>query len=585
MSKGKKGSGPPLTSGSAQPLEISGDNVSDTLAFSDEFLTDEAPDLRDVLASTSLDGLSNPYASGQGGWSFGAQDAASGNDQGSANTNPFTGGQTINPFTGVQDANVFSEAPYPASDGGATDPSPAPMPGSPPANANLTPDVLVPVSTDPVTQAAIDQDDAKALTQLWSQFTTQGAPANAPQADPVTYYWQGVVYDENGNAYNKFLSSLGDTSYYPYNSEAPSIHAFAPLDISTSQPAPPPNTPVPPQAQTSPVSPAPASPSDPFATPLSNSDNVTPSRPQPVGAGPTGAGPGVSPGISNEQQDEDNWSAAKSGMWDSAVDMVASLLNLGNPMAGPLPAEIASSLSFDPRISLDWAKSGPPAQTGDAARDAALRDNYRRGGWVAATISLASPFALEGLPASAALANSRLGALAGAGAEPALLGSLNQAGGGERALAQSKILIVGAESDLEFANASELSARGNSVTVVNPLETEPASAYQARGGDFRPINVEDVPEKFDYVHENYPQPILPGTSVGLDAAAARLNTLEPGGVLTTITENRDLADTYRIAAERAGMSFSQSEVVTNLPESPWVDPGEPRFFILIRNGL
>ena len=524
----------------------------------------------------------------QQGWSFGAQDAASWNDQGAGNPNPnaFTGGQNINPFTGGQDTDVFSEAQYPASAGGGfgTDTAQILPVSNPPANANVASDVLVPVNTDPVTQAAIAQDDAKAIAQIWSQFTNQSAPATAPQSDPVTYSWQGVVYDNNGNAYNKFLSSLGDTSYYPYNPDAAAIHVFAPLDLSTSQPAPPLNTPVPPQTQTSPVSPAPTSPSDPFATPLSNSADSAPSlsssHEQPPGTGTTGPGPG----ISNEQQDEDNWGAAKAGMWDSAVDVIANLLNLGNPMAGPLPADIANALSFDPRISLDWAKSGPPAQTGDATRDAALRDNYRRGGWVTDTISLAGPLALEGLAGSAALANSRLGALAGAGAEPAVLGSLTEAGGGGQALAQSKILIVGAESDLEFANASELSARGNTVTVVNPLETEPASAYQARGGDFRPINVQDVQEKFDYVHENYPQPIFPGTPEGIDLAEARLNTLEPGGVLTTITENPDLADTYKIAAERAGMSFSQSEVVTNLPASPWVGPGEPRFFILIRNG-
>jgi hypothetical protein len=70
-------------------------------------------------------------------------------------------------------------------------------------------------------------------------------------------------------------------------------------------------------------------------------------------------------------------------MWDSLVDMAQG---------------------FDLRllgISFDWAKFGPPAPTGNPARDAELLDNYRSGGWVTTTFSLAAPFAAEGVLSSA----------------------------------------------------------------------------------------------------------------------------------------------------------------------------------------
>jgi hypothetical protein len=91
-------------------------------------------------------------------------------------------------------------------------------------------------------------------------------------------------------------------------------------------------------------------------------------------------------------------------MWDSLVNMVQGLINVSH---APVP--------FAPKLSLDWAKAGPPAPTGDPARDAQLLDNYKSGGWVTTTITAALPFGAEGLLDSALAAFSKLPALEGMG--------------------------------------------------------------------------------------------------------------------------------------------------------------------------
>jgi hypothetical protein len=145
----------------------------------------------------------------------------------------------------------------------------------------------------------------------------------------------------------------------------------------------------------------------------------------------------------------------------------------------------------------------------------------------------------------------------------------------------SRVLLVGAENELEFANAQELQARGNDVTVVNPARSEAAQAFQANGGTFVQGNVQDLPGQYDFVHENFPQPILPNTPVGIAEAQARINVLAPGGRLTVITENPDLANTYRIAAQLEGVSFSQSSFPGPLPTSSWVGESATRYLLLL----
>ena len=113
------------------------------------------------------------------------------------------------------------------------------------------------------------------------------------------------------------------------------------------------------------------------------------------------------PDISAEGRDEENWTAAWHGMWDSSLpSLVQTIFNIASEIAILAPA---------PTSLTDWAKFGPPAPTGDPARDNELLDNYQRGGWVTTVVSLASPFASEGILDSAAIASTKLPALVGTG--------------------------------------------------------------------------------------------------------------------------------------------------------------------------
>jgi hypothetical protein len=145
---------------------------------------------------------------------------------------------------------------------------------------------------------------------------------------------------------------------------------------------------------------------------------------------------------------------------------------------------------------------------------------------------------------------------------------------------QSRVLLVGAENELEIANAYELQARGSDVTIVNPELSEAALGYQQQGGRVVQSGVQDLAETFDYVHENYPQPYV-NTLEAIDLARARMQRVSPGGVMTVITENPDLVSTYESAAYSEGMTFSQAQMTTALPASEWVSATEPRYLIYL----
>jgi RHS repeat-associated protein len=121
---------------------------------------------------------------------------------------------------------------------------------------------------------------------------------------------------------------------------------------------------------------------------------------------PSASGPDLPPGgdvstgphQSIAEKREQEWSAAKAGMWDSLVDLAQGSLGMLIPM-----------------FSLDWLKVGPPAPTGDPARDAELRGHYEAGGWVTTTVSIAAPIGAEGLLESAESAVTKLPALEGMG--------------------------------------------------------------------------------------------------------------------------------------------------------------------------
>jgi hypothetical protein len=125
----------------------------------------------------------------------------------------------------------------------------------------------------------------------------------------------------------------------------------------------------------------------------------------------------IAPPPTASRLDEENWSAAKAGMWDSLVSMAEGLSNQWrNTAVSTFLPGLGSYLAPKlPNFSLDWAKFGPPAPTGNPARDAELVDNYRSGGWVTTTVSLAAPIGGEGLLNSARSAATKLPELYGAG--------------------------------------------------------------------------------------------------------------------------------------------------------------------------
>jgi RHS repeat-associated protein len=81
------------------------------------------------------------------------------------------------------------------------------------------------------------------------------------------------------------------------------------------------------------------------------------------------------------QKREEDWSVARAGMWNRAVDIANSGLQMA--MGGPL---------LGPGNLLDWAKAAPPVPTGNELRDYELRENYEAGGTFVDAAQAALPF-------------------------------------------------------------------------------------------------------------------------------------------------------------------------------------------------
>jgi RHS repeat-associated protein len=114
---------------------------------------------------------------------------------------------------------------------------------------------------------------------------------------------------------------------------------------------------------------------------------------------------GPSPMQRIQAKRQQDWEAAQSGMWDTAVDTVVSAVSLSLPGSGGLLDMAAKPL-----------KSGEPASTGDYARDQELKENYEGGGMVTNTVVLAASFVPMGeIIQGARLAASKAPALVGTG--------------------------------------------------------------------------------------------------------------------------------------------------------------------------
>jgi hypothetical protein len=444
-------------------------------AANEPILTEMESGASQLLSTAASTEVSNPFSTALNGWISASQPvnpftlapAGSGND-GSAftiqpvdsfsgappdgdNPNSFTTGQNINPSTGEQNTESYAggggppQSPQPTGSAWAAfgySGPPPPILASPDLLAQLDAPANPNVASDAAGQASVGVGSLSVNGNQWA--------------------WTNFVQLGDG-AYNRFDSPDGTTIALQQVGGGPVVLVSAstgtviggltpsgvfvpappvpingdPVDIGPAQPGtPPPATN--PQSAGAPAAPpldAPLTPAQEAQLNAAIQEAVSSAPPGPVDAGqpqnindvlagtdwapsvPTqdqpselaGSLPAESsaqpPGETAEQIQEENWSAAKAGMWDSFVDLAQGMLTMSNPL-GPLSP-------WQP--SLDWAKSGPPAPTGDPVRDAQLLDNYQSGGWVTTTVSLAAPFAAEGLLASAETAATKLPALEGMG--------------------------------------------------------------------------------------------------------------------------------------------------------------------------
>jgi hypothetical protein len=383
-----------------------------------------------VLSAGFSNGIADAFSTAEGGWNVGAQatdTAASSAAEGGfsafvgqsvepytnmpadgANPNSFITGQDINPSTGSQNAEPFSGGAAPTQSPSATSSGWAAFGYNGPPPSDLSSPDLTAFNNAAPSSANIASDAVP-------NYSGSGNGAELNYVNSTTV---------NGVNLNVYANSEGLTAIVAPGTTGGNIMQFVGTpDILASAASPAPSlapstpdatatTPSPDQAATPPMpaaDPTAAAAPSPTTTQVSAPPSAPPSPPpDPPPAPPAQsqiqqASPPDSPtqeSISQQQQEE-NWSAAKAGMWDSFVNLAAGLLFMGvNPLARP---------------QLDWAKFGPPASTGEAGRDADLLDNYQSGGLFTTTISLAAPFATEGLLGSALSASTKLPALEGIG--------------------------------------------------------------------------------------------------------------------------------------------------------------------------
>lgn len=362
----------PILAGDLSELGLADASASTSAlrdAFDEPVLTDIESGAAQLLSTAFPDGVSDPFATAQDGWVIGTlpSDPYSGIPTGNDGLYPYTGSNTTS-FS-VSDPVADNYNNYI----GGNDVNPS---------------------------------DFQNVSYTTGSSNGAGGDPNVPNQ---------IIYDNNGNAiYYKYIGSDGVVTYVPTDpsSGQPNIFAFPEMYIgidppqttptqnsapqTTQPPTPAAPTPDPsltqtPQAQPQPQVTQPNTPT-PQQTPppvqQTAPDQTQVNQPAPPAAPPS------SP-ITQNQIDEQNWSAAKSGMWDSLVDLAQGLIKM---TPGAMP--------FGPQLSLDFLKSGPPAPTGNPARDAELLDNYKSGGWVTTTVSIALPIGAEGILDSAMVAMS-----------------------------------------------------------------------------------------------------------------------------------------------------------------------------------
>jgi RHS repeat-associated protein len=83
-----------------------------------------------------------------------------------------------------------------------------------------------------------------------------------------------------------------------------------------------------------------------------------------------------------KEKREQEWSAAKAGMWNGVVDLAELAL-------GPTALSLKTATGIDP---LGWARASGPAPTGDSRRDQELQEHYHAGGMVTQVVVAGASF-------------------------------------------------------------------------------------------------------------------------------------------------------------------------------------------------
>jgi hypothetical protein len=416
--------------------EGEGSTASATGETTDEpILTEIESGASQLLSTAPSTGLSNPFSSAESGWISSTEPvnpytaiAGAGDDDWSAyntngqslgsysgttpegdNPNFYTTGQNVNALNGDQNTDPFSLSPTSGQNTSLlNNPNLLALNDATPSNNNVASDAI------------------PTFTESATSDTKYGA-------------FQQFYTDANGVVWSIFIDQNGNITAWEPNSGATVIRGQA---IDVTGPADPPPTTTNTQSGGAPATPpidAPLTPAQEAQLNAAIQQAVASSPPSPVDAGqPTNindvlAGTDLAPGAptrdqppdqpgsppplsqpaaqTTEQIDEENWSAAKSGMWDAFVDLGQGLLNL-SLMSNPA---FSALTVFGIKPSLDFLKSGAPTPTGNPIRDAQLLDNYQSGEWVTTTVSIALPIGAEGILDSALTAATKLPALEGMG--------------------------------------------------------------------------------------------------------------------------------------------------------------------------
>ncbi|MGF6870595.1 hypothetical protein [Paraburkholderia sp. MM5477-R1] len=210
-------------------------------------------------------------------------------------------------------------------------------------------------------------------------------------------------------------------------------------------------------------------------------------------------------------------------MWDSLVSMIEGIAHFGpEGVVNTFTLGLGSPLGLrPPKLTLDWAKFGPPVPTGNLIRDAQLLDNYRRGGWVTTVVTAAAPFGAEGVAESALSAATKFRALegaemAGGATEPWLAGldETSEALGSEvpNALAPENPL-----DRVESANAERYAFGDSPKTYEDPFTSQKSpvvGAREARSGA-NTFDRATIAESGDYNQQTAPKHLGGEGKVGI----------------------------------------------------------------------